>query len=184
MIVMVLSSFNPDVSTNPLGALFVVKKSMLPVSLLTAGRRSRWDISATEPARPTRWEAASYWSTRNRRSPTGLAWLDAVGADHKSFAHRHLGVGFDANDAADLGSDPHLAQQKKIHHPGVPEWGSDSNSAAHSTTTTTLNRLANCASPITGQRQLTGHSGLLGSFLCPAGRERAGEVSGRMTTCR
>ena len=142
------------------------------------GRRCPWNSCATEPARPTRWAATSYWSTRNRRPPTGLAWLDAVGMRGKSFAQWQIGAGVDANDAADLGSDPHSASQTKIRLLNIPEWGSDPNSAAHNTKTTTQKRPSNSASTITGHRQPTGQIGLLGSLFRPAGRERAGGVSG------
>ena len=142
------------------------------------GRRCPWNSCATEPARPTRWAATSYWSTRNRRPPTGLAWLDAAGADGNCIAHQHLGAGFDATEAADLGSDPHSVSQMKIRLTNIPEWGSDPNSAAQNTKTTTQKQPSNSIPSITGQRQSTGHIVLLGSIFRPAGRERAGGVSG------
>ncbi len=142
------------------------------------GRRSRWNSYATQPARPTRWAATSYWSTRNRRPPTGLAWLDAAGARGQCVLQLQMAMRLIANEVADLGSDPHSASQTKIRLPNITEWGSDPNSAAHNTKTKTQKQPSNSASPITGQRQPTGHIGLLGSLFRPAGRERAGGVSG------
>jgi len=155
--------------------LAVARRAFIDIQCAKWSRRI---LCATEPARPTRWAATSYWSTRNRRPPTGLAWLDAVGMRGKSFAQWQIGAGVDANDAADLGSDPHSASQTKIRLLNIPEWGSDPNSAAHNTKTTTQKRPSNSASPITGHRQPTGQIGLLGSLFRPAGRERAGGVSG------
>ncbi len=155
--------------------LAVARRAFIDIQCAKWSRRI---LCATEPARPTRWAAASYWSTRNRRPPTGLAWLDAAGADGNCIAHQHLGAGFDATEAADLGSDPHSVSQMKIRLTNIPEWGSDPNSAAQNTKTTTQKQPSNSIPSITGQRQSTGHIVLLGSIFRPAGRERAGGVSG------